>query len=168
MSARRMIRMDDGQGRVFQMRVAGLAFRDGHLLVHRATHETFWTLPGGRAEMGETSEATLVREMQEELGVTASIGRLLWSVENFFHYEGANCHEYGLYYLMDLPESFPFHARDIVHRVQDGSSALEFKWVPATCAAVAALDMPPYFLAREIETLPESPRHIVWHDGDLD
>ncbi len=74
--------------RIFQMRVAGLAFRDGHVLVHRATHEKFWTFPGGRAEMGERSEETLAREMVEELGVEAKIGRLLWAVENFFHYEG--------------------------------------------------------------------------------
>jgi hypothetical protein len=68
---------------------------------------------------------------------------------------------------MDLPESFPFHPTDIVHRVQDGSE-LEFKWVPATTVALRALDIPPYFIAEEIETLPESPRHVIWHDGDLD
>ena len=88
---------------IFQMRIAGLAFRDGHLLVHRATHERIWTIPGGRAEIGETSVDTLVREMDEELGVQVTVGRLLWSVENFFHYEGADFHEYGLYYLMEIP-----------------------------------------------------------------
>ncbi|MCX8996774.1 NUDIX hydrolase [Rhizobiaceae bacterium BDR2-2] len=150
------------------MRVAGLAFREGHLLVHRATHEDFWTIPGGRAEIGETSSETLVREMQEELGVSAEVKRLLWSVENFFRYEEADFHEYGLYYLMEIPESFPFHPSDIVHRVADGRSELEFKWVPATGQALTALDIPPYFLAEEIETLPESPRHLVWRDGDLD
>jgi 8-oxo-dGTP pyrophosphatase MutT (NUDIX family) len=153
--------------RVFQMRIAGLAFRDGHVLVHRAVHEPFWTFPGGRAEMGETSEETLAREMMEELGVTAEVGRLLWVVENFFHYEGHDCHELGFYYLMELPESFPFHPSDIVHRVQDGSE-LEFKWVPATAASLRALDIPPYFIAEEIEALPESPRHVIWRDGDLD
>lgn len=169
MSERRRIRIRQKKlGRIFQMRIAGLAFRDGHLLVHRATHETIWTIPGGRAEIGETSQQTLVREMQEELGVEARVERLLWSVENFFHYEGADFHEYGLYYLMEIPESFPFHAHDIVHRNRDGKNQLEFKWVPATRAALLALDLPPYFLAEEIEALPETPRHLVWHDGNLD
>lgn len=169
MSARKLIRIKQKQeGRIFQMRIAGLAFRDGHLLVHRAIHETFWTIPGGRAEIGETSEQTLVREMEEELGVAATVRRLLWSVENFFHYEGAHFHEYGLYYLMDIPESFPFHPTDIVHRNVDGKNELEFKWVRATKADLKALDLPPYFLAEEIEALPDSPRHLVWHDGDLD
>ncbi|MGO8654240.1 DNA mismatch repair protein MutT, partial [Rhizobium ruizarguesonis] len=34
--------------------------------------------------------------------------------------------------------------------------------------ALTALDIPPYFIADEIETLPVSPRHLVWRDGDLD
>lgn len=169
MGERKLIRIrQKKRGRIFQMRIAGLAFRDGHLLVHRATHERIWTVPGGRAEIGETSEQTLVREMREELGVAATVKRLLWSVENFFHYEGADFHEFGLYYLMDIPESFPFHPSDIVHRNADGKNALEFKWVRATREALTALDIPPYFLAEEIETLPESPHHLVWHDGDLD
>lgn len=161
------IRIKTQARNIFQMRIAGLGFRDGHVLVHRALHEPFWTFPGGRAEIGETSEETLKREMVEELGVEVSVGRLLWSVENFFHYEERDWHEFGLYYAMELPEAFPFHPTDIVHRVMD-EHELEFKWVPATTEALRALDIPPYFIAEEIETLPTSPRHLVWRDGDLD
>ena len=154
--------------RLFQMRIAGLAFREGHLLVHRAVHESFWTLPGGRAEMGEASDETLVREMHEELGVEARVDRLLWVVENFFHYEERDCHELGFFYLMHLPETFPFASDQIVHRVQDGGNELEFKWVPATRSSLQTLDIPPYFLANEIEDLPTTPKHMVWVDGNLD
>jgi 8-oxo-dGTP pyrophosphatase MutT (NUDIX family) len=94
------IRMKFKPKRIFQMRIAGLAFRDGHVLVHRAVHEPFWTFPGGRAEVGETSPETLKREMMEELGVEVTVERLLWSVENFFRYEDQDVHEFGLYYLM--------------------------------------------------------------------
>ncbi len=153
--------------RIFQMRIAGLGFRDGHVLVHRAVHETFWTFPGGRAEVGETSEETLKREMVEELGVEVKVGRLLWAVENFFRYEDRDWHELGFYYLMELPESFPFHSTDIVHRIVD-THELEFKWVKATRDSLKALDIPPYFIADEIEDLPMSPKHVVWRDGDLD
>ena len=153
--------------RIFQMRIAGLGFRDGHVLVHRAVHETFWTFPGGRAEVGETSEETLKREMVEELGAEVKVGRLLWAVENFFRYEERDWHELGFYYLMELPESFPFHSTDIVHRIVD-THELEFKWVKATRDSLKALDIPPYFIAGEIEDLPMSPKHVVWRDGDLD
>lgn len=154
--------------RLFQMRVAGLAFRNGHVLVHRATHEKFWTFPGGRAEMGERSEETLAREMIEELGVEVTVQRLLWVVENFFRYEGKDWHELGFYYLMELPEAFPFDEKAIVHRVRDGKNELEFRWVQATTEALKALDIPPYFIADEIESLPATVRHIVWDDSDLD
>lgn len=167
MSKRTLITIKDGKRR-FNHRIAGLGFRDGHVLVHRATHETFWTFPGGRAEIGETSTQTLAREMQEELGVEAIVGPLLWIVENFFDYEGKAWHELGFYYRMDIPERFPFHPSDIVHRNEDGKNSLEFKWVPATREALKALDIPPYFIADEIENLPASPKHMVWHDGDLD
>jgi len=89
-------------------------------------------------------------------------------VENFFHYEGKDWHELGFYYLMDLPESFPFDEEKIVHRVQDGKNALEFRWARATTEALTALDIPPYFIAAEIENLPASTRHVVWDDGNLD
>ncbi len=58
----RMICFDDGADR-FQMRAAGIALEDGHLLIHRATHEDYWTLPGGRMEQGETSADALAREI---------------------------------------------------------------------------------------------------------
>lgn len=106
MTKRIHIRLNAG-GRRFNYRIAGLGFRDGHVLVHRAVHEPFWTFPGGRAEIGETSEETLKREMVEELGVEVTVHRLLWIVENFFHYEQRDWHELGFYYLMDIPPEFP-------------------------------------------------------------
>ncbi len=167
MAKRKMIRIDAGARR-FNFRIAGLGFRNGHVLVHRATHETFWTFPGGRAEIGETSAETLRREMLEEIGVEVTVGRMLWMVENFFHYEERNYHEIGFYYLMEIPQAFPFHESAIVHRLRDGKNDLEFKWARATVAALRALDIPPYFIAEQIERLPETPQHIVWDHGDLD
>jgi 8-oxo-dGTP pyrophosphatase MutT (NUDIX family) len=167
MSKRTHIRLTVGVER-FNHRVAGLAFRDGHVLVHRAVHEPFWTFPGGTAEIGDTSEETLKREMVEELGVEVTVSRLLWVVENFFHYEQRDWHELGLYYLMEIPTEFPFQSHEIIHWVEDGDNHLEFKWVRATREALTALDIPPYFIADDIENLPTAPRHLVWRDGNLD
>ncbi|MBP1848846.1 NUDIX hydrolase [Rhizobium halophytocola] len=168
MTKRTRIRIKEKPRKVFQMRVAGLAFLNDHVLVHRATHEKFWSFPGGRAEIGETSVETLKREMVEELGVEVSVGPLLWVVENFYEYEKKKLQELGFYYRMEVPERFPFHPSDIIHRNRDGKNDLEFRWVEATTDALVALDIPPYFIAAEIEHLPETPRHLVWHDGDLD
>ena len=165
--SRKTIRFND-QGRRFNARVAGLALRDGHLLIHRAVHEPFWTIPGGTAELGEDSRATLVREMEEELGVTVTVGRLLFLVENFFHFEKRAWHEIGWYYLIDLPTGFPFSSDGrIIHEIADGKNRLEFKWVPATRERLEALPLPPVFLASRIEALPTTTEHIIWDDGRL-
>lgn len=42
MTKRTLIRLNAGAER-FNYRIAGLGFRDGHVLVHRAVHEPFWT-----------------------------------------------------------------------------------------------------------------------------
>lgn len=38
-----------------------------------------WEFPGGKVEAGESDEVALARECEEELAVTLSVGRPLWS-----------------------------------------------------------------------------------------
>ena len=40
-----------------------------------------WEFPGGKIELGESSEEALVREIREELDVDIKVGRLLETVE---------------------------------------------------------------------------------------
>src|SRR5689334_20866446 len=98
-----MIRFDQGNYR-FNYRVVGVAIHDGRVLLHQGEGESFWTLPGGRAELGESAEQTLQREMREELEIEIEIVRLLWVVENFFRFDQKNYHELSLYFLMRLPD----------------------------------------------------------------
>lgn len=163
MSKRTMIKIDAAKTR-FNFRVAGIAIRDGHVLVHRATHEKFWTFPGGRAEIGETSAETLQREMVEELGVEVNIGPLLFAVENFFQFEKRDWHELGYYYRMTVPSSFPFAPEIVIHTVEDGKSNLEFKWMPATISAMKSLPLQPNFISDRIETLPTVAEHLIWRE----
>jgi 8-oxo-dGTP diphosphatase len=72
--------------------VAGIFSRDGKILICRRradqAHALKWEFPGGKLEPGESPEAALVRELSEELGVEATVGRELMRYE--FAYPGKN------------------------------------------------------------------------------
>lgn len=160
---RHMIRLDQ-KPQLFSMRVAGLLFQEGHLLVNRSVTDRYWALPGGRAEIGESTEETILREIEEELHAQARIERLLWSAENFFDYGEYEAHEMAFYYLISLENAFPFHETDIVHRVVDGVD-IEFRWLPANTAALRDNDLRPAFIADRIEALPERHEHLIVREG---
>jgi 8-oxo-dGTP diphosphatase len=58
--------------------VAGLIVKDGKLLVcQRTRHQTMplkWEFPGGKIEEGEQPRYALRRELEEELGILATVG----------------------------------------------------------------------------------------------
>lgn len=158
--SRTMLSFDIEAGR-FQFRVAGIALREGHVLVHRALVDDFWSLPGGRVEHFELSASALIREMREELLVDVEIGPLVYAIESHFTLAGYPYHEIGFYYGMDLPQSFPFISDQICHRVRDGDNDLEFKWVPTEQKILDELDFGPTVLRDRLDALPASLQHII-------
>ena len=68
------------------------------LLAHRSedrgSYPDTWSFPGGHVEEGETFEEALVRELAEEIGVSATSWR---SLDNFRHVTGeATFHFYAV------------------------------------------------------------------------
>ncbi len=57
---------------------AAVIAREGRILLLRRApgqkHAGFWEFPGGKTEEGETPQACLERELQEELGITGETG----------------------------------------------------------------------------------------------
>jgi ADP-ribose pyrophosphatase YjhB (NUDIX family) len=62
-----------------ELRVAGLLARDGRvLLVNHVKHRrSYWVLPGGHVEKGESLAEAVVREMDEELALAVRVGPLV-------------------------------------------------------------------------------------------
>jgi ADP-ribose pyrophosphatase YjhB (NUDIX family) len=154
-----MIRFDQGNRR-FNYRVAGVAIHNDSVLLHRAGHESFWTLPGGRAEHGESAEQTIKREMREELETDVHVDRLLWIVENFFEYDGLSYHELALYFLIRFPEATAPLKAEAFDRI-DGGVPFTFRWFPVKRNDLEELPVFPTFLRQGLADLPGSVVHIV-------
>ncbi|CAM3707633.1 (deoxy)nucleoside triphosphate pyrophosphohydrolase [Elizabethkingia occulta] len=64
--------------------VCGVIFNEGRILLCRRKPEKslggYWEFPGGKIEVGETEEESLVRELQEELGIKVDIGKYFKTV----------------------------------------------------------------------------------------
>ncbi|MFN3693019.1 MAG: NUDIX hydrolase [Candidatus Paceibacteria bacterium] len=69
--------------KTFEIRCRGIIIDRGELLVvEHVGKEGFLALPGGHLEWGEDIKAGLVRELEEELGITPIVGALLY-IHNF-------------------------------------------------------------------------------------
>ena len=88
----------------FNYRVCAMLISDGRILAMRDDRSPYYYLPGGRVAMGETAEQAVVREVQEELGVTPKIARPLWLNQAFFteDVDHLRYHELCVYFLMDI------------------------------------------------------------------
>jgi len=78
----------------------GVIVRDGSILLSHWTDGRLWTLPGGGLEPGETPVEGAVREIREETGFDAELGRIL----------GADAHL--------VPAARRLHGGDDLHAVQ--------------------------------------------------
>jgi 8-oxo-dGTP diphosphatase len=89
---------------------------DGRLLLVRRANEPgrgLWSVPGGRVEPGEDDAAALVREMQEETGLTVEPGPLVGRLRR------------GPYDIGD------YRCRIVSGTLRAGSDALDARWCDA-------------------------------------
>jgi len=156
-----MITFETSQGQ-FNYRVAGVAIVDGHVLLHQATGEDFWTLPGGRPEAMETASDALRREMLEESALAVSVSRLLWIVENFFVYGGKQFHELLFCFEMTVPDSMDLQAEfrgTEGFRDTEGTTELTFRWHALDQLHTVRIE--PAFLREALRNLPSSIAHMI-------
>ena len=153
-----------------RQRAAALITHDGRVLLHQLDGDSFWALPGGAIEHGESAAQALVREMHEELGLDLgggiSVGALALVAENFFSYAGVAYHEIGLYlHAIPLPGN-PLISTPGPYDGVEGSRRLTFAWF--SLDEVDRLDIRPAFLRQFLSDLlapePKGVLHIVHRD----
>lgn len=139
----------------FNYRVAGIFLHENRILAMQDERSPYYYLPGGRVKLGETAEAAIIREIQEELNLNVKIDRPLWLNQSFFveDVDHLHYHELCLYFLLDftdtdlLDRGMKFQGAETHHRHV-------FEWLDFSCLKDAYFY--PLFLKEKIFCLPQS------------
>ena len=139
----------------FNYRVCAILISEGRILAMHDERSPYFYLPGGRVTMGETAEHAILREMQEELGITPKNLHPLWLNQAFFteDVDKLSYHELCIYFLM-APLGTGLLSRGKEFTAQEGSRTHRFQWL--------AFDrlkdeyFYPLFLKEEIYHLPDT------------
>lgn len=87
---------------ILNIRAAGVIIHDNKVLTHKNTNSNHYCLPGGRVEIGESSEETIKREISEELGKEIQILDYITTIENFFEMDNKKYHEIFFLYKIEF------------------------------------------------------------------
>ena len=143
----------------FSLRSAGVLIDKGRVLVQKRKGDKVWALPGGRVELGERSEITPVRELEEEIGVSGiTIQRLLYIAESFFEFNSEKHHQIAFYYMLNAPENFKYSDVEEFDGIEEGKNII-YSWI--NLKEIATAKIKPDFLTEELANIVPHIKHIV-------
>ena len=144
----------------FNLRVCGIIINDGKLLAMRDENAPYYYLPGGRINLHERAEEAILRELKEELDISAEIIRPLWINQAFFVEEVSKdkFHEICFYFLIDISKCDLLDMGEKFTR-SEGKHTLTFEWIKFDDLKVKYIY--PEFIKKEIFNLPENLSLII-------
>ena len=106
-------------------------------------------------QLGETAEAAILRELREELHISAEIIRPLWLNQAFFQedVDGLSYHELCIYFLMDVSQT-DLRCRGERFTLLEGKHVHTFEWLKFE--RLEQEYFYPLFLKRAIFDLPQT------------
>ena len=110
------------------IRAGGILIHDNKVLTHRDVNKDHYCLPGGRVEIGESSEQTIKREIQEELGKKIEILGYVSTIENFFEMENKKYHEIYFLYRIEFVDEEDKNINYTMHNLE-GKEYLQYVWI---------------------------------------
>lgn len=102
------------------IRVGAIIKQHNKILIEKNNNENFSVIPGGRIKTLENSKDSLLREINEELGINLSneTFELTAIIENFFSFNRKQYHELYFVYKVELTKKY---------NLQDGMINLDSK-----------------------------------------
>lgn len=110
------------------IRAGGVIIHNNKILTHRNINKDHYCLPGGRIEIGESSEQTIKREIYEELGKEIEITGYLATIENFFEVENKKYHEIYFLYRIEFIKNEDKKIDYTMHNIE-GKEYLQYEWL---------------------------------------
>ena len=120
------IQFSDGNQR-FNCRVNGICIKENKIFLSKLKTDEYWTFVGGKVEFDEATDAAILREYKEEVGVDLQVDKLLALIENFFDLGGDSWHQYIFFYqLRDDNNVLEFFEGE--RQIADNEDGV-YKWV---------------------------------------
>ena len=93
---------------LYRVSIKALIYNDaGQILVVKEIDRTYWDLPGGGMDFGETFESALKRELYEEVGYKGGLRYQLFDASDEMYIERINVNQI-CFYCRVWPENFDF------------------------------------------------------------
>lgn len=110
------------------VRAAGVLIHNGKILLHRNINSDHYALIGGRVEIGESSDNTIKREIEEELGKNIEITGYISTIENFFEMKDSKYHEimfvHKIEFTNDEDKKIEYTMKN-----REGKDYLQYEWI---------------------------------------
>ena len=110
------------------IRAGGLIIHNNKILAHKNVNKDHYCIPGGRIELGENSENTIKREIQEELGKDIDILEFSSTIENFFYMNEKKYHELYFLYKVEFKNEDDKKIDYTMHN-NEGKDYLQYEWL---------------------------------------
>lgn len=110
------------------VRAAGVIIHNNKVLAHKNINSDHYALIGGRVAIGDDSEKTVKREIQEELGKEIEITGYVATVENFFEMKDAKYHEILFIHRAEFKNEEDKKIEYTLKNIE-GKDYLQYEWI---------------------------------------
>ena len=118
----------DVGGYKLNVRAGVVIIHNNKILLHRNVNSDHYAMIGGRVEIGENSEHTIKREVQEELGKEIEITGYVSTVENFFEMKGSKYHEIMFIHKIEFTDEEDKKIEYTMKNIE-GKDYLQYEWL---------------------------------------
>ena len=117
-------------GYVFNYRVGAVIKKGDKILVQEHKQVDYYSLLGGRCEMGEDSISAILRELKEESGLDGTVTKPIAVIENFFvsPYNGKDYHEMFFAYEIEFNDKSIYDKEELETIEEDKKDYVKYVW----------------------------------------